>query len=183
SINATGNSFNFSINVSDVTNPSAFVFLDYLEIRYRANLNFNGSQMKFRRLENLNDGNAYGFSLVGAPKVWNISDITNAMNVANAGGVYKYSSITPYFLNEFIAFTEGAAYTEIEYVGTVANQDLRAYTDVEYAIITHPDFIGEASRLANFRITNDDVRVIVVTTDQVYNDFGSGLPDVNAIRD
>lgn len=183
SINTSGNSFNFSINVSDVTNPSAFVFLDYLEIRYRANLSFNGSQMKFRRLENLNDGNVYGFSLAGAQKVWNISDITNAMNVANTGGVYKYRSNSPYFLNEFIAFTESAAFTEIEYLGTVANQDLRAYTDVEYAIITHPDFIGEASRLANFRITNDDVRVIVVTTDQVYNDFGSGLPDANAIRD
>ncbi len=182
-INTNGNTFNFNINVSDVTNPSAFVFLDYLEIRYRANLSFNGSQMHFRRLENLNDGNVYGFAVSGAQKIWNISDITNAMNLTNSGGVYKYRSNSPHFKNEFIAFTESAALTEIEYVGTVPNQNLRSYTDVEYAIITHPNYLSEASRLANFRIINDGVKAIVVTTDQVYNDFGSGSPDASAIRD
>src|SRR5690606_30579977 len=182
-ISATGNTFTFNISVGDSSNPSAFVFLDYLEVKYVANLTFNGTQMQFRKLQNLNDGNVYGFSISGPQKVWNISDITTAKNVVNSGGIYKYQSTSPYFLNEFIAFNESAAFTEIEYVGSVANQNLRAYTDVDYVIVTHPDYLSEAARLANFRITHDNVNVKVVTTDQVYNEFSSGAKDISAIRD
>ena len=105
------------------------------------------------------------------------------MNVTNSGGVYKYQSNSPYFLNEFVAFSESAAYTEIEYVGSVPNQNLRSYTDIDYVIVTHPDYLSEASRLANFRIMNDGIEAVAVTTEQVYNDFSSGAQDISAIRD
>lgn len=181
--NTSGNTFTFNITTSDITNPGAFVFLDYLEVVYEASLTFNGSQMQFRKLANINDGNIYGFSLSGAQKVWNISDITTASNVINSGGVYKYRSTDPNFLNEFIAFNDGAAFTEIEYVGKVNNQNIRALTDIDYAIVTHPDYLSEAVRLANFRIQNDGVKVAVVTTDEVYNEFSSGAQDISGIRD
>ena len=183
SIAASGNSFTFTINVADNLNPSSFVFLDYLEVVYSAGLNFNGTQMNFRRLQDLNDGNIYGFALSGPQKVWNISDITTARNVNPSNGVYKYQSNSPDFKNEFVAFNESAAFTEIEYVGTVANQNLRGLTNIDYAIVAHPNFLGEAARLANFRIQNDGVKVVVVTTDQVYNEFSSGAQDISGIRD
>ncbi|SMC50007.1 type IX secretion system sortase PorU [Moheibacter sediminis] len=179
---AGGNVFTFNVTVEN-GNPNALIFLDYLEVKYLANLSFNGSQMKFRRLENLNDGNVYGFSISGAQKVWNISDITTAANITNAGGIYKYQSTSPYFLNEFIAFNESSALTEIEYSGSVVNQNIRALSDIDYAIVVHPDYLSEASRLANFRQTHDGVKVAVVTTEQVYNDFSSGAQDISAIRD
>src|SRR5690606_28080997 len=147
------------------------------EVVYSAGLNFNGTQMNFRRLQDLNDGNIYGFALSGPQKVWNISDITTARNVNPSNGVYKYQSNSPDFKNEFVAFNESAAFTEIEYVGTVANQNLRGLTNIDYAIVAHPNFLGEAARLANFRIQNDGVKVVVVTTDQVYNEFSSGAQD------
>lgn len=180
---ASGNTFAFNIAIGNSSNPGSFTFLDYLEVKYLANLTFNGTQMNFRRLQNLNDGNIYGFSLTGPQKVWNISDITNAQNVISSGGVYKYQSTSPHFLNEFVAFNESAAYTQIEYVGTVPNQDLRSYTDVEYIVVTHPQFLGEAARFANFRQQNDQIKIQVVTTEQVYNDFSSGAQDVSGIRD
>ena len=182
-LNTSGNQFNFTVSIGDAANPAAFVFLDFLEIKYPANLSFNGTQMQFRRLQDLNDGNIYGFAMPGAPKVWNISDITTAMNVSGPGGVYKYQSTSPYFQNEFIAFNESAAYTNVEFVGSVANQNIRSLTNIDYVIVTHPDFLGEATRLANFREAHDGVNVAVVTTRQVYNEFSSGAQDVSAIRD
>lgn len=182
-ITTSGPSFTFNINIGDSSNPSALIFLDYLEVKYLANLSFNNSQMQFRRLEDLNDGSVYGFSLSGAPRVWNISDITTAMNVSGSGGLYKYQSNSPYFQNEFIAFNESAAFTEIEFAGSVGNQNIRALTDVDYAIVVHPDYLSEAARLANFRQLNDGVKVAVVTTEQVYNEFSSGAQDISAIRD
>lgn len=180
---ASGNSFTFTISINNSSNPGAMVFLDYLEVAYSAHLTFNGSQMHFRKLRDLNDGNIYGFELSGAPKVWNISDLTTATNLIASNGIYKYQSNSPYFKNEFIAFTESAAYTDIEYVGRVENQNLRALKDIDYAIVTHPDFLSEAARLANFRKQNDGINVAVVTTQQVYNEFSSGAQDVSAIRD
>lgn len=182
-INTSGNSFTYTFNVTDSSNPGSFVFLDYVEVVYSAALTFNGSQMQFRKLQDLNDGNVYGFQLSGAPKVWNISDITSSKNVPSTNGIYKYKSDSPFFKNEFIAFSESAAFTEIEYVGTVVNQNIRALTDIEYAIVVHPNFLSEASRLANFRAQNDGVKVAVVTTEQVYNEFSSGGQDLSAIRD
>ncbi|MFV0304426.1 MAG: type IX secretion system sortase PorU, partial [Moheibacter sp.] len=182
-IATTGNTFDFSISISDAVNPGSFIFLDYLEVKYRANLVFNGLQMKFRQLQNLNDGNVYGFALSGAQKVWDISDITTVKQVSNVGGVYKYKSNSPYFLNELVAFNESAAFTEIEYVGTINNQNIRALNNIDYAIVAHPSYIGEASRLANFRTKHDNVKVAVVTTEQIYNEFSSGAQDVSAIRD
>lgn len=178
-----GNTFNFNINVLNATNPGAFVFLDYLEVVYEASLVFNGEQMHFRKLQNINNGNVYGFSLSGAQKVWNISDITTASNVVNTAGIYKYQSSNPNFLNEFIAFNDGAAFTEVNYVGQVVNQNIRAMSDIDYAIVVHPNFLSEAVRLANFRIQNDGIKVAVATTEQVYNEFSSGVQDISAIRD
>lgn len=182
-IETSGNTFTFNISVNDINNPGAFVFLDYLEVIYEANLSFNGSQMQFRKLEDLNDGNIYGFSISGPQRVWDISDITTAKNMPNSGGVYKYQSNSPYFKNEFIAFNESAVYTEIEFVAKVENQDIRSLKDVDYAIVTHPDFLSEAVRLANFRTLHDGMKVAVVTTEQVYNDFSSGAQDAIGIRD
>lgn len=181
-INSTSNTFNFNIQ-SNIPSPNTIVALDYIYVKYLANLTFNGSQMHFRRLENLNDGNIYGFALGGAQRVWNISDITNAQNVVNSGGIYKYRSNDPNFLNEFIAFNESALLTNVEFVGEVKNQNTRAYSDVEYVIVTHPQFVSEAARLANFRQQNDGLKVAMVTTEQVYNDFSSGAQDISAIRD
>lgn len=181
-VSASGNIFTFNITVNGF-NPTALILLDYLEVKYLANLTFNGTQMRFRRLENLNDGSVYGFTFSGAQKVWNISDITTATNIISSGGVYKYQSTSPYFFNEFIAFNESGAYTDVAYAGAVANQNIRALTDVDYAIVVHPDYLAEASRLANFRQQNDGVKVAVVTTEQVYNDFSSGAQDISAIRD
>lgn len=179
----SGNTFNFNINVNDASNPSSFVFLDYIEVSYRAALTFNGSQMQFRQLQDLNDGSTYGFAMNGNATVWNISDITTAANVPSDGGVFKYNSNSPYFKNEFIAFNENAAYTEVSFVGKVANQDTRSLTNIDYAIVVYPEFLSEAARLANFRMLHDGVKVAVVTTEQVYNDFSSGAQDISAIRD
>lgn len=182
-VQATGNSFTFNLNSSDISNPGAFIFLDHLQVAYEANLTYNGAQMRFRKLQNLNDGQVYGFSLSSAPKVWNISDITSAKQVENQNGIFKYQSNHPDFLNEFVAFNDAAALTDVSYVGKVANQNIRALTGIEYIIVAHPDFLSEAARLANFRSQYNGVKTAVVSVDQVYNEFSSGAQDISAIRD
>jgi hypothetical protein len=71
----------------------------------------------------------------------------------------------------------------------VPNQNLRGFTDgADFIIITHKDFISVAERLKTRREQGgnsnpDYLKSIIVTTDQIYNEFSGGVLDVVAIRD
>jgi len=49
-------------------------------------------------------------------------------------------------------------------------------------IVSHPNFMAQARELAALHEQNDGLSTIVVTPDQVYNEFSSGIPDPAAIR-
>ncbi len=65
----------------------------------------------------------------------------------------------------------------------IANQNLRGQAAPNLVIVTPPRWGDQAERLARFRREHDNLTVLVVTTAQVYNEFGSGQPDPTAIRD
>ncbi len=65
----------------------------------------------------------------------------------------------------------------------IANQNIRAHTAPDMIIVTAREWAGEADRLASFRQGNDDLDVLIVTMEEVFNEFGGGKPDVTAIRD
>ncbi len=52
----------------------------------------------------------------------------------------------------------------------------------DYIIITHPEFIVEAQKLATFRKNFSHLRTKVVTTDEIYNTFNFGSDEPWAIR-
>ncbi|MEI9910283.1 MAG: C25 family cysteine peptidase [Bacteroidota bacterium] len=53
----------------------------------------------------------------------------------------------------------------------------------DYIIVVHPPFLLQAQRLAQFHRQHNGYRTLVVTTQQLFNEFGSGSPDPVAIRD
>ena len=67
--------------------------------------------------------------------------------------------------------------------GKIANQDLHNASPVDHIIVVHPPFLAQAQRLAQFHQQQNGLRTLVVTTEQVYNEFSSGSPDPTAIRD
>ena len=49
-------------------------------------------------------------------------------------------------------------------------------------IVTHPLFITYAQRLAEMHRKNSGLVSLVVTPEQIYNEFSGGIPDIVAIR-
>ena len=94
------------------------------------------------------------------------------------GGVGAFTLPANPVLSEFVVFSSPY---NVELIGEVANQDLHGLSTPDLLIVTHPDFISEAERLASHRSTNNGVSVAVVTTEQIYNEFSSGKQDVTAI--
>ena len=63
------------------------------------------------------------------------------------------------------------------------NQNLHSINQADLIIITHNDFMPQANELANFHQTTNNIDIIVVSVDQVYNEFSGGSQDPVAIRD
>ncbi|WP_298773846.1 type IX secretion system sortase PorU, partial [uncultured Empedobacter sp.] len=178
----TLNSNTIDISVSSVgSNPSGLGFLDYLQLRFKDNLVYNNEQFTFRFLSDYsNPMNAFTLQNSSNVNVWNVSNIHQISNLQPESGSYKFENSPQ---NEFVAFRDENAYNDAKFVGRVANQDIRSLVDINYVVITHPKYLDQALRLANFRKEHDKINTAVVTTDQVYNDFSSGSQDPIAIRD
>ncbi|MDH6250423.1 hypothetical protein M2347_000150 [Chryseobacterium sp. H1D6B] len=180
---------NYKPNIS--TNPDGAFYLDYVEVQYKEDLKFNGGQMNFRDFSLVSGSNTnYGFSITNTPgmeEVWDVTDITNAnrrVNKATGSAAFNfgYTAADQNFNNEFVAFKADAAYTP-QYVERIGNQNLSALQNVDYLIITVPEMMSQAQRLANYHQTKNNFNVQIVDANKIYNEFGSGSKDLTAIRD
>jgi hypothetical protein len=87
---------------------------------------------------------------------------------------------------EYIAFSPSQVLVPA-FFGTAPNNNLHELVtkaSANYIIITHPSLLAAANKLAAFHAQNNEgITPLVVTTTQVYQAFGSGAPDITAIRD
>lgn len=165
-------------------NPTIKGYLDYLLLIGRRNLVFNGSQFQFRDLQSIGGGNYAQFNIstsISNLQVWEITNKRSpkAMLGSLIGSSFSFKQATD-SLREFIVFSTSNLLSPTA-VGVVQNQNIHALTNKEYVIVTHPNFINQAERLAALHEANG-TSTHVVTTDQVYNEFSCGTQDATAIR-
>lgn len=159
-------------------------WLNWLEVFYRRALALpQTGQLTFRDWNSVGAG-PVGFQLAGADvktQVWDVSDpmVPVAMAATLSGSELSFSNEATN-LREYVAFDAGLI---PEAVGRVANQDLHNTAETDYIIITHPNFLAQAQRLAAFHRERSGLRTTVVTTDQVFHEFSAGVGDPTALRD
>ena len=71
-----------------------------------------------------------------------------------------------------------------EYVYNITNQDLHGHGQSDMVIIipTTQKLRTQAQRIADLHQQRDSMRVVIVPADELYNEFSSGTPDMNAYR-
>ena len=164
---------------------SATAYLDYIEIQAKCKLIMTQDPMPFAITENIAPLN---FSLVKIENateqtmIWDVTDHNNvyALTGTLTGTIFSFKTLTDK-PKRFIAFS-GTAYHSVTPVGKVANQNLHGLKEVNMIIVSHPNFLPEAKRLAQFRAKENHIVVEVVTPEQIYNEFSSGAQDPAAIR-
>jgi hypothetical protein len=160
-------------------------WLDWLEVIYRRSLSLvPGQQLHFRDWASVGTGNA-GYHVGNAnaaTTVWEVTDPFNAvrMPAALTGADLSFTALTDR-LREFVAF--GTDFPVPVAAGAVPNQDLHATSEADLLIVTHPDFLSQAQAIADFHRRREGLRVVTVSTDQVFREFGGGTGDPTAIRD
>lgn len=183
----TATSDNVNINIKyNKSTTSAIGWLDYLELNVTRNSVFSGGQMAFRDVWSKDFNKVTEFRVSGVNSgvtIWEVTDRHNIGQVQTAlsGNTLNFTLPTE-VLREFIAF-DNTGFYDVEIVGNVPNQNLHGLKDVEYVIVSHPDFLDEANRLAQFHASNSNLTTVVLTPDQIYNEFSSGAQDISAIRD
>ncbi|MFV0392134.1 MAG: type IX secretion system sortase PorU [Paludibacteraceae bacterium] len=171
------------------TNNGSRGYLNYIAINVRRTLRMTGSVMFFRNVDNLNTltYNKYQISDANANvQIWDITDQSNIARIATTrtGDILEFTDSNEE-LKQYVAIdpTAKTAFTlEPANVGNVANQNIHGLGATDMLIITHPNFTSQAEKLAEAHRIKDNLRVNVVTIEQVYNEFSSGTPDVSAYR-
>ncbi len=183
-------SSNSSNNVGFTFLPGSFNaqgWLNWFELFCRRQLTMLGtSQLLFRDWQTVGPGNLAEFIINDAPastQVWDVTDPLNPqrMNGTQTGNQYRFTNDASR-LREYAAFSTTGFLTPVP-SGRISNQDLHSSSPTDYIIIAHPPFIGQAQRLAQLHEQRSSLRTKVVTTEQVFNEFGSGSPDPVALRD
>ncbi len=165
--------------------PGTRGWLNYVVVNASRQLRFTGGQMAFRNVRHIGDQHVHEYLLDNAgsqPSIWDVTDIFNIrQQQTTADGNRLRFKLPGYQRKEFVAF-DGSSFLTAELKGSMPNQNLHGMSAKDLVIVSPEDFIGEAERLARFREEHTGLTVGVVSTEQVYNEFSSGKPDVSAIR-
>ena len=183
----TGNTMNITLKHNASSSTTSDGYVDYIAVNAWRNLKLVGSQMRFRNPEAALINKVYEYRLSDATQqvqVWNVTDpvAPQIMKGQLNGGTFSFK-VKGNQANEFYAFN-GSSYCTATLVGQVDNQNLHGMRDVDFLIVTYPDFMEAAERLKALHARIDpDLTIGIVTTEEVYNEFACGAKDICAIRD
>jgi hypothetical protein len=162
-------------------------WLDFFTINARAFLRNSGKQIVFSDKKSVGSNNITEFSFQTNRNltIWDITNttyISSIQGVMNQSqGVYTFNAATD-SLRWFVAF-DGTSYNKPIAIGKIANQNIHGLSAAQGIIITHPNFITEANRLAAYHAQKRGFKIHVINITDIYNEFSSGSQDVSAIRD
>ena len=179
---------NIEIAYNNNGNPSAKAHLDYIEILGTKNLVSENKQFGFRNINAIDDNVVYEYKIQNSNninEVWDVSDFINPKRLNNE------SSTSDFIFKSFGG--EGKEYIVLhstDYLipqtldnNVVPNQNLHKLKDVDYVLITQRYLLNEAERLIDYHRDITGLNALAVDIEQIYNEFGSGSPDLTAIRD
>jgi len=176
------NNTNLNLNLKYIQkNGNERAWLDYIEINGRANLSVNSGegQLIFSDKKTLNE-TVVEYTVNGNSSL-NVWDVTQSnqpveMRIDDRSFTTKGEN-----LKTFVAFDKNNLKTPLSAV-QVANQNLHKNVAYDYLMISHPDFIAEAERLAEFHKNTSNLSVLITTPQEIYNEFSNGITDITAIR-
>ncbi len=160
-------------------------WLNYIALNFQRHLTHNTHQLFFRNPSVTGVGNIARYEIADVDDNIRIWDVTDPLNAGEQG--FDLSSGIAWFavgaeqLKEFVVFGD-EQFPKPSLKGAVPNQNLHA-AQVHDLIIVVPDLFREqAERLADFRREHDGLSVKLVSPQEIYNEFSSGVTDISAIR-
>ncbi len=161
-----------------------FGYLDYFLLQAKTILKYKGDHLSFFVGDLTEPGNIT-LSIADCSSglmLWDVSNHNNAVNVPFTlnGTIISFNPSSS--STKFILFDPARAQLIPDNGKAVENQNLHASVSTDLLIVAPPVFSEQAGILANLRAT-EGLTVKIVTPEQIFNEFSSGMPDISAIRD
>ena len=155
--------------------------LDYIEVEYQRSLSLSGGELYFY----ISPSQASEVQVEGASAstlVWKVTDPENPelVQVELNGTVLTFVAETGY--NEYVAFEPSKISRVVSAGSKVNNQDIHAMEAPGMLVISPSEYLYAANNLAALHRETDGLEVLVLTPEEIYNEFSSGKPDVSAFR-
>jgi hypothetical protein len=161
-------------------------WIDLVRFRGRSMNNFTGKTLKLSDYRTIKKSQVTQYSIKSTLSNVNIWDITDPFNPGNivytkTGDSLRFKSNTD-SLRTFIAFTLDKAISPTINRISIPNQDLHHSEAADMVIVTYPGFSRYAEKLAQIHNNSNGLKSLIVTPEQIYNEYSGGIPDIAAIR-
>lgn len=161
-------------------------YLDYITITLKAWLKKGNQPLIFRNHEAL-DHDFVKYSVQGttaSPFLWDISNPLKPLtvNLSKNSSSVDFTDAGQKISNYVLFDPANDDFLEPDFMKDIPNQNIHGLPMYDFLIVTHPKFLSASETLAEYHREHDNMSVLIVTTDEVYNEFSSGMRDVSAIR-
>lgn len=195
-VNASSETVSVKLTYNNSGNPQSNAYLDYISLNALRQLTGTEGQMAFRYDEAATLTGIGEYQISNAAQFTQIWDVTNPAfissvnNVDNAnnisfkaqmGEMRKYVAVHSTDFHVPTRVTPSAI-TNQNLKGTIFLNEQGVFQDIDYLIVVPPFLLQPALRLASHHKDLSGLRVRVVTTDKIYNEFSTGKQDIGAIR-
>lgn len=175
----SGNKLSLNLTHSSPSSTVLTANLDLIAVNYTRALKLSDGKLLFSLYNP-------AFTLSGASSethIWDVTDPLKISQIATTADGNAVSCVNQYTgLRKYAAWNESASFPSPEFVENVANQDIHASETPDMVIFTISDWKDQAQRIADFHTQADGMKVAVIDQRQVFNEFSSGVPDVNGFR-
>ena len=181
----SGSSVNVNLQFNKYSNTAEVIgWVDFLRLNATRSLTMSGTQMKFRDTLSVGPGNVGLYQISNSSSVFQLWDITNFISpksiaFSSSDNSLEFKTSTTE-LHEYIAFAN-SGYLVPTPKGQVANQNLHGLSNIDYVIVAAPAHRSSAEALAEIH-TALGTSTVVVSQEEIFNEFSCGNPDVTAIR-
>ena len=190
----TSNAITVDLSYINSGVPSSKGYLDYIILKYNAELKGYGKQFLFSNnlvKTNIGVGQFVVSNASTVKSIWDVTDIYNVTKLDNTQNTVSFKLALGQD-KKFVAVDATDFYIPLKESNTnVVNQNLKGtifknnqgvFQDIDYLIVTPSNLVVQAETLANFHRNNSNINVKVVSLPLIYNEFGGGKQDIAAIR-
>jgi len=163
------------------------VYLNYLEVVGTRTLKMVSNTLFFRSMEVINKVNTFVYQIQGCQSSTQVWNITNPDSIYQEPITYQNGTINLLAkggtLQQYVAVTPNqGSFLSVANQGPINQQNLHNLRNIDLIILCPETLRTQAEQLADAHATYDSLTSIVVTDQQVYNEFSSGTPDATAYR-
>lgn len=157
--------------------------LDYIRAVYTRRLHIADGELAFAY--SAPSDNSARFVISGCEASTQVWDVTSPaaprrIDASVDNGTISFNALAG--AHRYIAFTPEKIADEVSGAMGVKNQDIHSMQTPDMLIISPSQFVGQARRIAELHSEMDGMDVVLLTPEEIYNEFSSGSPDVSAFR-